>query len=76
MPVPAVAPAARPRPTHVPTRPAAVPPTPHPPCEQVHALNERILDFGLGLRASLGEEADGVERTSVADITQVGVLGV
>ena len=45
---------------------------PPPCCSQVHAINERILDFGEALRRALpGGEAADIGRTSVAEVTQV-----
>ena len=45
---------------------------PPPPLSQVHAINERILDFGEALRRALPEgEAADIGRTSVAEVTQV-----
>ena len=45
---------------------------PPPCCSQVHAINERILDFGEALRRALPEgEAADIGRTSVAEVTQV-----
>ena len=50
--------------------PDALPPC----CSQVHAINERILDFGEALRRALPEgEAADIGRTSVAEVTQVSL---
>ena len=42
------------------------------PFPQIHAINERIVDFGEALQRALpdGEGAD-IGRTSVAEVTQV-----